>query len=71
MISFKNEKQIKEYLVDLENHVTMLKAHLICEKRKCTVVEKTTDGFIHKEKAMEHLECIKDGANMIMGYLKN
>jgi len=70
MISFKNEEQIKTYLVNLENHVTLLKAHLIYDKRQCTIVEKTTDGFIYKSQAREHVEGVKNCVSMIKQYLE-
>ncbi len=69
MIDFKNEKQINEWTVDLENHVTLLKANLECDKRKCTVVEKTTDGFIFKKTIQESTKAIKNCASMIDQYL--
>ncbi len=69
MIDFKNEKNINEWMVDLENHVTLLKANLECDKRKCTVVEKTTSGFIFKKNILDATESIKNCASMVEQYL--
>jgi hypothetical protein len=69
MITFSNEKQIEEWMVDLENHLTLLKANLACDKRKCTVVDKTTDGFAYKHEAKKHIECVRSCASMVGQYL--
>lgn len=68
-MEFKNEKMIKEWIVNLENHVTLLKANLICEKRQCSIMEKTTDGFVYKDDAKQAIQSIKDSAEMISQYL--
>jgi hypothetical protein len=70
MIRFKNEEKIASWLVDLENHVTLLKANIECEKRKCSIVESNTDGFIYKTNIAEHSKAIKDCTSMIDQYIK-
>jgi len=70
MITFKNERQIKEWIVNLENHVTMLKANLVCDKRQCLIVYKTTDGFLYKSQARESINSIRNCASMINQYLE-
>lgn len=70
MISFKNKEQIQEWLVNLDNNVTILKARIACEERQCRIVEKTTDGFEHKTKALEAATAVKNCADMVAQYLK-
>lgn len=65
MIPFENKEHLSEWLVNLDNHVTLLKANLVCEQRQCTVVEKSTDGFIYKKRALESTEAIRNCASMI------
>ena len=65
MIPLRNEGQIKEYMVALKNNVTMLEANLICEKRQCNIVEKTTDWFIYKDSAKKIIKNICECAKMI------
>ena len=69
MITFENEQQLREWVVCLENHVTMLKANLACEKRQCTVVNKTTDGFRHRAAAIASARSVKNCADMVVQYL--
>ncbi len=70
MISFKNKEQIREWVATLKNNVTLMEAHLKCEERQCSVVEKTTDGFVHKTNVIESAKSIKNCADMVVQYLK-
>lgn len=69
MIEFRNKKQIDEWVATLENHVTMLRANLICEERQCRIVHVSTEGFIHRKGAYQALENIKNSASMVKKYL--
>jgi len=42
---------------------------LECEKRKCTVVEKTTEGFQYIHDARKSAAAVKNCADMIQQYL--
>ena len=70
MIPFENKEEIREWLVNLDNNVTLLRARLVCEERQCTVVNKNTDGFEHRSKALEAIEAIRNCASMVQQYLK-
>lgn len=70
MITFKNKKAINEWMVSLENNLTLLKARLVCEENQCKIVDYNTDGFKHKEKAIQNAKSVKDCADMIIQYLK-
>ena len=71
MIEFKNEKEIKEWIVLLDNHVTILKANIKCDKRMCSIMEHNTDGIVYKSDALDALEAIVNCASMTKQYLEN
>jgi len=68
MIEFKDEDMINEWLVDLENYVTLLKANIECNKRKCTVVASNTDGFVYKDDIRNAVTNIRSCASMVGRY---
>lgn len=69
MVEFKNKEEIKGWLVDMENQITLLKANLVCEERKCMVVKSSTSGFVYRSDALSNLKSIKDCADMVSRYL--
>ena len=70
MIEFTNKDAITEWLVALDNNVTLLKAHIECEERLCSIVDRNTDGFVHRSEAMNHADAVKNIGSMIKHHLE-
>jgi hypothetical protein len=70
MIEFKNEKLINECLVNLENHLDLLKANFLCNKLQCKVIDKPTEGYNYKNNAREAIDAIRINISMIDHFLK-